>query len=189
MISRRKLTFASAGVAMLLMTALIWQTSSAAFTAQTDEDLSVATGSITLTDDNASASFSPTLWPGDSDSVCITVTYDQTPVTPLATLDAVRVYVSANSETNGLGDTLEMTVSEAVGASCLTPAAIMATDTVNAQATAYGPLYANGVGTWTPTADGETQAYLVAFNLPTTAPDSAQGGTVDLTLTWEIQTS
>ncbi|MDH3462517.1 MAG: hypothetical protein OEM32_02700 [Acidimicrobiia bacterium] len=189
MISRKTLTFASAGVAMLLMTALIWQTSSAAFTAQTAEDISIATGTIALTDDNASASFSPTLWPGDSDSVCITVTYDQTPVTPLATLDAVRVYVSASAETNGLGDSLQMTVSEATGPTCTSPSAIMAVATVNTQASTYGPLYANGVGTWTPTAAGETQAYLVAFDLPTTAPDSAQGGTVDLTLTWEIQTS
>ena len=175
--------------ALLLMSLLVWQSSSAAFTGSTDEPLEVATGTIDLTDDDAASVYFTTgymLWPGDpADTACVTVTYDQSPATPVPPLTAVSVYISANSETNGLGDYLELTVSEGCG---LAASPIMATDTVNNQAATYTN-FATGVGTWVPAADLDTQQYEVQFELPSTTPDSAQGGTVDVTLTWEVQTS
>lgn len=183
-ITRRRLNYVSIVAALLLMSMLVWQTSSAAFTANTDEDVTVSAGSITLTDDDAvSVGFTPVLFPGQSDSACVTVTYDQTPATPLASLDPVKVYGSYADGSPALSADVEIEVQEGC-----TGGAILGSDTVaNVFATATD--YASGSGTWVPASDGDTQQYQVTFALPASTGDSAQGGSVDVTLTWEIQTT
>lgn len=186
-ISRRTLNYVSIVAAMLLMSMLVWQTSSAAFNATTSESVNVSTGEITLTDDDAvSVGFAPVLFPGQSATTCVTVTYDQTPATPLATLDPVKVYGSYLNGAPAISDYLQIEVQEGC-----TGSAILGMDSVTnvfTGATAATD-YASGQGTWVPTSDGDTQGYQVTFALPATTPDSAEGGSVDVDLTWEIQTT
>lgn len=185
-ITRKTVNLVSVVAAMLLMSLLVWQTSSAAFTANTDESVTVSAGSIALTDnDAASATFTPVLFPGQTDSVCVTVTYDQTPATPTATLDPVRVYGSFTDGATALSGDVEIEVQEGCAGST-----ILGSDTVGNVFGAGGATdYASGSGTWVPASDGATQDYQVTFTLPAGTPDSAQGGTVDVNLTWEIQTT
>lgn len=183
-ITRRKLNYVSIVAALLLMSLLVWQTSSAAFTANTDEDVTVSAGNITLTDNDAvSVGFAPVLFPGQSDSACVTVTYDQTPATPLATLDPVKVYGSYTDGSPVLSGDVEIEVQEGCGGS-----AILGFDTV-ANVFTSATDYASGSGTWVPASDGDSQDYQVTFTLPADTGDSAQDGSVDVTLTWEIQTT
>ena len=45
---------------------------------------------------------------------------------------------------------------------------------------------ATGVGTWTPTGTA-SRTYQVAYTVSNSAPDTTQGGTANLGLTWEAQ--
>ena len=50
--------------------------------------------------------------------------------------------------------------------------------------------YSNGVGTWAPTGTAsETRTYQVTYTVSNTAPNTTQGGTASLGLTWEAQNS
>ena len=54
------------------------------------------------------------------------------------------------------------------------------------QATGFG----NGVGTWAPTGTAsETRTYQVTYTVKADAPNTTQGGTAALGLTWEAQNS
>lgn len=48
--------------------------------------------------------------------------------------------------------------------------------------------FSNGLGDWTPSGPGsETKVYKFTYTLSSSAPDSTQGGTAAIGLTWEAQ--
>lgn len=183
---RPLLNVASAAVALLLMSLLVWQASSAAFTAQTSEDITVDAGQITLSDDDASATFTPVLYPGQSDAVCVTVTYNQTPTSPAAPLATVHVYGSFSDGSPALSGDVEIQVDEG----CSAGSTILGSGTITSViGTGNAEDYVSGSGTWVPSGDGDSQDYLITFTMPSSTTDAAQGGSVDVTVTWEVQTS
>lgn len=186
-------TVVPAIVAFALVSLLVLRTSSAAFTASTDnEDNSFATGQIELADDAVGALFEVTgLVPGDSHTRCITVTY--TGSVPAGQLDAVRLYAAGPvSDPGALADALRITIEDGTGAddaACtgFTPAGTLLATTALSTFTALTE-HATGVGSWTPAASGATRSYRITVALPADAANSVQNRTLSgLTLVWELR--
>jgi hypothetical protein len=178
---------------LALVAAMITRTSQAAFSATTDNTGNYFNGgTVTLTDDDggATALFSVDgMEPGQTETGCIEVSYDGTITTP----SAVRVYSGGFTDvggTDGLSTYLNVTIEEGTNAvfndcSTFSSSGAILTSTPLASMTAD---YANGVGTWTPTATGETRAYQVTVTLDATTPDTEEGaGTTDVAFVWEVQ--
>ena len=196
--SSRRQTTAMAVAALLalaLVAALITRTSQAAFTASTDNTGNYFNaGTVSLSDnDGTTALFAVDgMEPGDVATSCIQLSYDGTITTPRA----VKVYSGGYTNvggTDGLSDYLEVTIDEGTGTAfpgCgdfVLGANVLAPTTLTAFATSATD-YASGVGTWTPTATGETRAYRVTVELLGTTPNTEQGaGTTDVAFTWEVQ--
>jgi hypothetical protein len=182
--ARTTATIAAALGALALVSAMVVRTSQATFTATTDnQNNSFATGELNLSDDAATAMFSVTaMEPGQSENHCITVTYDGTIPDP----SGVKVYAAgAVTDPDGVGDQLNLTIEEA--ASCAGTFASTYTGTVS-DFVATHTNYGNGVGTWDPSAVGQTQAYRFTVELDSAADDTFQGTSLtDLGFTWEIR--
>ncbi|MFJ4221318.1 hypothetical protein [Curtobacterium luteum] len=150
-------------------------------------------GTVALSDDDANtALFTVTgLKPGSTGTNCIAVT--STGSLP----STVKLYGTNAATTNALATNINLTVEQGTGGgfgSCtgFTPAATsgtLYTGTVGG----FGSTstnFANGVGTWAPTgAASETRVYRFTYTVPTSAPNSVQGGTAALGFTWEAQNS
>ena len=112
-IQRKGVRLGIAAMASLVaVSALVYQTSNAAFTDTTDNaGSSWAAGSVTLTDDDGgSAMFtSADMVPGDVVENCITVDYTGSTFD----LDQVKLYGSVTD--NGLGGELDLLVEEGTG--------------------------------------------------------------------------
>ena len=96
-----------------------------------------------------------------------------------------------------LGTALTLTVEQGTGGgfgSCtgftpLSSGSSLYSGTLAAFGTSYTN-YSNGVGTWAPTGTAsETRTYQVTYTVSNTAPNTTQGGTASLGLTWEAQNS
>jgi len=182
------LTVAAIG-GMLTSGALVWQSSAAVFkdTATNGSNRWTA-GNVAITSETTSLLFNITgLKPGDSGSKCIVVTYN-------GNIGAsVKLYASASSGT--FRQYLNLTVGlGSVGnyASC---------GAFAVQSTAYPTdsnvtleyfcinrnSYANGVGSWTPSAAGQTKVYRFTYDVDPATPDSAQSSTAGVTFTWATQ--
>ncbi len=185
---------------LALVAAMITRTSQAAFSATTDNTGNYFNGgTVTLTDDDGgvSALFAvDAMEPGDTVTGCIQVSYDGTITTP----SAVKVYgagytnvAGADAASVGLSDHLVVTIEEGTGAVFNDCSAFTSTATVLAATdlTSFNTAnadYATGVGSWTPTATGETRAYRVTVELAATTPDAEEGaGTTDVAFVWEVQ--
>ena len=186
-----KLQLGAATASLALVSLLVMQVSSAAFSAtNVNEDNSWSTGTIALSDDVAAgtALFDVSgMFPGDTVTKCIVVTYDGA-VDPTA----VRLYATVD-DTGGLGDHLDVTVKEGTGGSAancsgfVAGATIVNDDTLNAVGAAHSG-YANGAGTWDPAADGDAQTYEFTVTLGSDTPSSVQGASATATFTWETTT-
>lgn len=189
-----KLQAGAALVSLALMSGLVLRVSSAAFSATTDNPTnSWATGSISLTDDDggggSSAMFNATgMLPGDVVEKCIVVTY-----TGAVDPTAVKLYGTVTN-TGGLDDHLDITVTEGSGGSygsctgfTADPAPIVNNITLKAFGTNHTG-YANGAGTWNPTASGQTKTYKFSVTLGSDTPSSAQGASAGATFVWETTT-
>jgi len=169
--------------------ALVWQASFAAFTATTSSDANTwASGTVALSVDNpGTARFAESgLVPGDFDDQCITVTYTGTVAAN------VEMYVTSTpSEPIGLAPYLDMVVQVGNGVEpdCSdffpqqypfdwAPASTL----VGSHST-----YATGLGTWAPSAAGQTKTYRIFWALQDT--DLAQNQSVALDVTWEAQST
>ena len=193
MISKKKLV-AGAAVPLAVMAsgALVWQSSYSAFSATTANPTNNwAAGSVALADDDSNtAMFNATnLKPGSTGNKCIQVTSTG------SLASAVKLYGTSYATTNGLASYINVVVDEGSGATfgggC--GSFTKTSEVYNGTLAAFGTGktgYSTGVGTWAPTGTGsETKSYRVTYTLSASTPDSAQGGTAALGLTWESQNS
>lgn len=190
-VSPLKLQALAAVAALALVSLLVLRTSTAAFTATTaNAGNSWATGQIALSDDDgggvASAMFDVTdMLPGDSVTKCITVTY-----TGDADPTGVKLYSAVTD--GGLGAHLDVTVREGDGGAYgdCTGFSTTATLANNVTLNAFGAHadYSTGVGTWNPSASGQTKTYQFVVTLGTDTPNNAQGADAQATFTWETTT-
>ena len=192
---RRAAVLAVGPAAILIAGLLVWQGSTAAFTAQTRSiGNSWGTGTVSLSDDDlGAAAFQITnATPGQTGSKCILVTSTST------TAGVVKLYL-ARLGADGLENNI--TVSTEIGSggtfnSCAgfvaerpaLPAASLAT--VAAQFAGYS----TGVLPWTTTGTpGETKSYRVTWVFDTTGLtqtqiDALQGKSASADVVWELQT-
>jgi hypothetical protein len=167
----------------LAVSAMVAQTTQAAFTATTSSaGNSWTAGHVSLTNDAAgAAAFSVSqIVPGATGTACVTVTY---------TGDlgaAVRLYVP--SLTGSLGSYLDIVITEGTGASdaaCtgFASSGVLFTGTLAAFTAAHSA-WAGGVSAWTPVASSnESRSYRIQWTLQD--DNAAQGQTVTAAFTWE----
>ncbi len=150
-------------------------------------------GSVALSDDdNNTALFTATgLKPGSTGSNCITVTSTG------SLASTVKLYGTNAATTNALASNITISIDQGTGGgfgSCtgFTPASTSG-NLYSGTLAAFGTAstnFATGVGTWAPTGSAsESRVYRVTYTVPTSAPNSIQGGTASLGLTWEAQNS
>jgi len=180
---------AGAAAGVVLVSALVLQVSSAAFTGSTSSGgNSWGAGSVSLSNDRAGAAmFTATgMVPGDTDQQCILVTYTGSidPAAPIA-LHAV-VGDSDDGTGDGLSDDLDVVVDVGPdGSTCadLTGSAELVDGTLRAFAGPGAPL---GTG-WTPDASGGTdlsRPFLFTVTLGTDTPQDAQGDGATADFVW-----
>lgn len=180
---------------LALVSVLVLRTSSAAFTATTDNPGNeFATGQIALDDDAVGALFEVAgLTPGDDETRCITVTYTGTVAS--GSLGAVKLYAAGpTSDPDALAAALRVSVEEGTGASDAACTGFVAGPTIQATT----PLstfvatttYEDGVGAWVPATSGEERSYRITVGLPADAADATQGRSLQgLTFVWELRSS
>ena len=186
--------------ALAVVFVLVLRTSSAAFTATTDNDgNSFVAGDVVLSDDDATTQslFTETAFaPGASVTECIAVTYDGTIPDP----SAVRLYSGGFTDvagpdpaSSGLSDHLVLTVEEGTGATFGDCSGFVAGPTIVSGVTlaAFDTTrtdYASGAGVWDPSATGESVSYRFTVTLDATStPNEEQGaGTSDIAFVWEV---
>jgi hypothetical protein len=181
---------AAAMVAGLVIAgSLVLGASQAAFTDSTDNGVNNwATGTVVLSDDDSNVAMfnALALQPGSTGERCIRVLYTGT----LAS--TVKLYSASVS--GALGPYLDMVIEEGdlgAYASCggfvaIVPAAYNGTLTnLGTTATNFG----TGVGTFAPTASGQSKVYRITYTVNATTPDAAQGTVAAATFVWEAQNS
>jgi hypothetical protein len=193
---RRASALAAAPVAVLAAGALIWQSSTAAFTATTrNAGNSWATGTVVLTDDDLGrAGFHETgLVPGETGQRCIVVTSGSN------VPGEVRAYTENLSTSGpGLENYITFQVEQGTGGSfdscdgfTPTPGALPPASLADLAATNYD--YATGGAPWVTTGTpGESVTYRGTWTFDTTGLtqqqiDALQGATVSIDLVWELQ--
>jgi predicted ribosomally synthesized peptide with SipW-like signal peptide len=187
--TNKSISFVAALVSLAVVGLLITRASNAAFTASTESTgNSFSAGEIDLTDDDAgSAMFtSAGLVPGSSVTECITVTYQGTIADP----SPVRLY-SGGLTDGGLAPHLDVVVQEGTGGSASSCAGFTSSGTVftgtlaSFAGTHTG--FADGAGTWDPSASPQSRTYQVQVTLGADTPNSAQGDDAEAAFTWEVQ--
>jgi hypothetical protein len=150
-------------------------------------------GSVALTDDdNNTALFNASnLKPGSTGANCITVTSTG------SLASTVKLYATNPATTNNLAGNITLQIEQGTGGgfgSCtgFTPAATNGT-LYSGTLAAFGSgstNFASGLGTWAPTGTAsEARVYRFTYTVSSTAPNSVQGGTASVGLTWEAQNS
>jgi hypothetical protein len=182
---------ASAGTALVLAAALLWQSAYAGFSDTTAVRAlpTITTGTLALTDDDSAVRmFTVTgLKPGMSATKCIAVTSTGSPAT-------VRLYGTGRSTTNGLASWLNLTVSVGTGGSTKSCNGFKPTDPAtpayNGTLAAFPTgSWTAGVGGWTTTGTAATsRTYQIVYTLPANTPYTTQNGTAALGLVWESRT-
>lgn len=152
-----------------------------------------ATGTVALTDDypNTAELTAGNQKPGSTNTACVAVTSSGT----LAS--TVKLYATNPSSTKNLAAFITLSITQGTGGSfgsCsgFTPLASGASlysgtlDQFGKTATGFG----NGLGDWAPTGAGsETRTFQFVYTVSPQAPDTTQGGTAGVGLTWEAQNS
>ena len=209
--ARRRLAVLVAAVPVGLMACggLVWNSSSAAFTATTDNPANAwETGVVQLgTDRGATALFTSTseglLVPGSTGHKCITVTYSGNVDTAVS---GVRLYGTLAPGSAELAAALQVTVQMSTAAVSPTPDADCLTgfpaSPVTYPTTAFSA-FPTGYGTGLGDADGDTtgdwrpgvttdrtRTYKISYRLPAGSyPSTVQGKRVEMTFTWEVQSA
>jgi hypothetical protein len=178
-------------VASVVVTTMVVSASRAPFTASTSNiDNSVAAGTVTLTDDAASALFTVEgMVPGQTETRCVLVTYDGTVADPAP----VRLYSGGYVDSGTFSDYLSVTIEEGTGATFGDCAGFVPDATIESGVSlsafdAARTDYATGAGGWDPASTAESRAYRISFQLDPATPDAQQGESVNtLVFTWETQ--
>ena len=178
---------------LAVVSGVVLQSSTAAFTATTGTTGGWAAGTISLSDnDSGSALFAETdLAPGATGAKCIKVVYTG------ATAATLRLYAQipppASGRVGGLGDYLSLTIVRGSGsnASCgdfvaaTSDSAVYGQGLLSAMARDHRD-YATGVGSVSVTST-TPQTYRIAWALSNDS--AAQGKDVDASFTWEARTA
>jgi len=152
-------------------------------------------GTVALTDDDSNTALfqASNLKPGQTGTNCIAVTSTG------SLASTVKLYGTAATSTKDLAANINVTVTQGTGGgfgTCtgFTPVAAAQTPTLFsgtlAGLAAQSTNFSNGIGTWAPTGSAsETRVYQVSYTVNPSAPNTTQGGTASLGLTWEAQNS
>ncbi len=210
---------AAVPLGLVVSALLVWQTSTAAFTANTSNGTNTfAAGNVVLTDnDGSTAMFTLTgvnaMKPGDSVARCIRVTYgtNGVPNLPMSVKMYSSGYTSPTSPGNGgvLGTSLNLTIDVSADQSFTFPTcpSISSATTVysssvpSGQTSNAGKLegfasytnWSNGISgefsSATTSTSPTSRIYRFTAALPSDAPDSMQGATAQITFVWEARNS
>jgi hypothetical protein len=194
----RTAAVAAAPVAILAAGALVWQSSSAAFTSNTRSAGNAwSTGQVTLTDDDLGrAGFTVTyLLPGQTGQHCLVVKSNST------VAGEVRAYTQNVTSSNpALADHIMFHVDKGTGGSFNDCTGFVA-DAGSLPALPLSTLanankdYATGGGVWdTAGTPGETKVYRGTWTFDTTGMtqqqvDSLQNAQVSMDMVWELQSA
>jgi hypothetical protein len=191
-ITRKQLVAGAAiPAAVIASGAMVWQSSYSAFSATASNPTNNwSAGTVALADDDSNTAMftANNLKPGATGVKCIAVTSTG------SLASTVKLYGTSFATTNALADNISLKVEQGSGAtsaSCagFTGASTLFENTLNNFGTSKTS-FATGVGTWAPTGTAsETKSYRVTYTLNANTPDSAQGGTAAVGLTWESQNS
>jgi hypothetical protein len=187
---------AATPVAIVAASAMVWQSSYAAFSGSTrNSGNDWSTGSVTLTDDDSgSARFQVgSMTPGDSETKCIKVTANAT------VPGTVRGYVvNPVPSPQGLEERIMITVKAGTGGDFASCSGFVSEETVIPGASlsqlAPSSSYAAGVGGWDVGAGSNTRTYQITWTFDTAgmsqpAIDQLQGSHTGIDLQWELQSS
>ncbi len=174
-------------IAVVASGSIIATASYAAFSATTDNDGNTWTsGKVALTDDDQGKALFDVdgLLPGQSGENCLTVTANTSDGA------AVKLYTSATSDPNNLGDHINVKVERGTLAtendcSSFTSSDTDFTGTLSALAAATS--FGGGVGAWTPDAGEQSTVYRIHYEMPADTDNSAQDATASTTFVWEAQ--
>src|SRR4051794_22663957 len=188
---------AATPVAILAASALVWQSSYAAFSGTTrNSGNDWATGAVNLTDDDAgSARFQvASMTPGQTDTKCIKVTAN-TSVNGHIRGYAVNPVVSAQ----GLENYVKVKVTSGDGGGFGTCDGYTAARTVIPDGTSLAQLaqvdeYADGQGGWDVSPGTSSRTYAITWTFDTaglsqTQVDQLQGAHTGIDFQWELQSS
>ncbi|KQO84480.1 MULTISPECIES: hypothetical protein [unclassified Frigoribacterium] len=173
---------------------VVSQASYSAFSSTTVNPTSNWTaGSVALTDDdNNTALFTAAnLKPGSTGTNCIAVTSTG------SLASTVKLYGTNATTTKDLASNITLSVVQGTGGGFGTCSGFTAlgqgASLYSGSLAAFGTSstnFATGVGTWAPTGTAsETRTYQVTYTVSPSAPNTTQGGTAALGLTWEAQNS
>jgi hypothetical protein len=184
--------FAAIPVGLVVGTAVVWQASYSAFSGTTSNPTNNwSTGTVVLADDDSStAMFTATgLKPGATASKCIVVAYSGT----LAS--TVTLYGTGETATNSFDTYIDLVIEQGTGGTFASCAGFSvdagAPNTFTGTLAAFGAAhtnFGNGFGTFAP-ASAANKVYKVTYTVNAATPNSAQGGTAAMGLTWEAQNS
>ncbi|KIC57908.1 hypothetical protein [Microbacterium hominis] len=186
-------TIAAIPLSLIAAGALVSTASYAAFSATTSNPSNNwSMGSVGLSNSapNSAAFNAPDLKPGSTGTTCLTVT--STGTLP----SAVKLYATNASQTQGVGDWVNLTVTQGTGGgngSCngftaLSSGAVIYNDSLTSfvnNATGYG----SGIGNWSPAGGNQPEArtFQISYAVSSDAPSSIMGATASLNFTWEAQ--
>lgn len=193
---RRIAAFSAAPVAVLVAGLMVWQGSTAAFTARTQNvGNNWATGSVTLADDDAGTAMVALdgLVPGQGGSKCITVTSSST------VPGVVKLYMTRTGM-NGLEDYILGNMEPGTGGSFGSCTGFVADGPADPLASfsdfaALAYDFATGFHPWTTTGTpGEHKTYKLTWLFDTTGltqaqVDALQGKSVSCDIVWELQSA
>jgi hypothetical protein len=150
-----------------------------------------ATGTVALADDDSNtAAFTATnLKPGSTGTKCIAVTSSG------SLASNVKLYATNPASTKDLAANINFKVVQGTGGSfgSCTGFAPLASgaELYSGTVAGFGATYTgfnNGLGTWAPTGTAtESRTYQITYTVKGDAPDTTQGGTAALGLTFEAQ--
>ncbi len=171
---------------------VVSQASYSAYSATTESPTSNwATGTVALSDDdrNMAEMTAANLKPGFTGTQCITVTSTG------SLASDVRLYATNPTSTKGLAEHIDVTLVQGTGGSfgsCSGFTRLPVGGTLYAGTMdGFGKTYTgfpNGLAGWSTTGEGEeSRTYQVTFTVSPDAPNSTQGGTASVGLTWEAQ--
>lgn len=190
----RIVKFLAIPAALLISGAVVAQASYSAYSATTvNPTNNWATGTVVLADDDINTALftASNLKPGSTGTKCIAVTSTG------SLASTVKLYGTGAATTKALSGSITLAVTQGNGGSyadCtgfapLTTGASLFTGTLASFGTTFTN-FANGAGTWAPTGSpSETRTYRVVYTVDSNAPESTQGGSAQIGLTWEAQNS
>jgi hypothetical protein len=177
-------------VALVLVTALVWQSSYAGFGDSTPTfTATVGTGTVKLT--NSVSIFGTTValdevLPGQTSTYCIGVR--STGSAPAE----VRLYGAGKSTTKALDKHISLSWVTGTGGGTYGDCAgfVPSSSTYSSTLSGFPTTWATGVLPWTLTGNpaGENRTYRLTYTVSANAPASTKGGTVTVTFVWEAQT-